>query len=48
MRELHNKKVKLYEESMEIDPRPTWKLIDEINEKYSKEIETIYNEIDMN
>jgi hypothetical protein len=47
MRETFIKKVKLYEENIDIDPRETWKLIDEINDKFEKEI-MLYEEIDIN
>jgi hypothetical protein len=50
MREVFIKKVKLFEEELEIDPRPTQKLIDEINDievKFEKEI-MLYDDIDIN
>jgi hypothetical protein len=50
MRETFIKKVKLFEEELPIDPRPTQKLIDEINSietKFEKEI-MLYDAMDIN
>jgi hypothetical protein len=50
MRETFIKKVKLFEEELPIDPRPTQRLINETNDievKFEKEI-MLYDDIDTN